>query len=77
MQPFKINLSLKLIFIKYVVTLFSAAPFLNEFSKKCYGSSGDCQSEVKLFNILLKLDTNDFSMVFWQGLQSCFVSRYY
>ena len=50
------------IFIKVVVTLFSAVPFLNEFSKECYRIAGVRESEVKLSIKLglLKSDTNEF-----------------
>ena len=41
-----------------------SSTILNEFTKECYRSAVDCQSEVILFIhlCLLKLDTNDFDM---------------
>ena len=48
-----------------VITLFSSAPFINEFGKECYGNAGVRQSEKKLSIKLglLKLDTNDFYLL--------------
>ena len=45
-------------FIKVVVILLSTAPFLDEFSKECYGSASIYRNEAKLLiNLgLFKID---------------------
>ena len=66
------------IFIKVVVTLFSATPFLNEFSKECYRIAGVRESEVKLSIKLglLKSDTNEFYMFISPSFTELLYSKY-